>query len=46
MLVDFNAEKNELLFMIRGITFNQVIEAIDENDGFFLILSIQIRINT
>ena len=35
MLFDFNSEKNELLFKTRGITFNQVIETI-ENNGVLL----------
>jgi len=30
MNFNFNAEKNELLFKTRGITFNQVIEAIEQ----------------
>jgi len=30
MIFDFNEEKNELLFQQRGITFNQVIDAIEE----------------
>ena len=32
---NFNAEKNELLFKTRGITFNQIIEVI-ENEGVLL----------
>ena len=30
MIFDFNKEKNELLFQLRGITFNHVIEIIAE----------------
>ncbi len=35
MVFNFNAEKNELLFKTRGITFNQIIEVI-ENEGVLL----------
>ena len=35
MIYDYNDEKNELLFNTRGITFYQVIEAI-ERDGILL----------
>jgi len=31
MKFDFNQEKNELLFQIRGISFPEIIEAIAEN---------------
>ena len=30
MIFNFNAEKNEFLFKTRGITFTQVIEAIEQ----------------
>ena len=35
MIFDFNDEKNELLFKTRGITFNQVIDVIEE-EGILL----------
>ncbi len=35
MIFEFNAEKNELLFKTRGITFTQIIEVI-ETEGVLL----------
>jgi len=31
MIFSFSAEKNEVLYKVRGITFSQVIEAIEQN---------------
>lgn len=43
MIFDFNDEKNELLFKTRGITFNQVIDVIEEKYPNQKILVIEIN---